>query len=149
MALLLGVKYSTYTRQFFERLKAAKRRGKREAIYSVSGLIARTAKGMLRLRPGKSRAPAPPHAHTKGGLRVIMFAVDGNTSIIGPIRFPRSKRFVEPVPHVHEFGGTVLDLKKFKVYRYPARPYMSRTLEKLKSNNQIPRQFSVSLGRVL
>ncbi len=146
---MLGVKYSTRLKWYFQSLKARKDRGKRDAIYSVSGLIASAAKNMLRFRPGTSRPGASPHAHTRGGLRVIRFAVDGNTSIIGPIRFPRSRQFSQPVPHFQEFGGIVYSIRKAIFYRYAARPYMSKALEQLKRRNKIPKQFSAQLGKVL
>lgn len=142
-------KFISRSKWFFQRLKARKERGKRDAIYSVSGLIATTAKNMLRLRPGPSRPPAAPHAHTRGGLRLIRFAVDRNTSIIGPIRFPRSNQYNEPIPHVHEFGKTVFSIRRSIFYRFQRRPYMSKALESLKRRGKIPKHFSVRMGKVL
>ena len=146
---MIRVRYSSKTTLFFERLKAKKNRGKRDAIYSVSGLIARSAKQSLRIRPGPSRPGAVPHAHTRGGLRVIMFAVDRNKSIIGPIRFPRSRKYNEPAPHIHEFGKTVIDLRRGKVVTYAKRPFMSTTLDRLNKKGLIPRQFSASIARII
>lgn len=146
---MLGVKYSTRLRWYIQSLKARKERGKRDAIYSVSGLIATTAKGMLRMRPGPSRPGASPHAHTRGGLRVIRFAVDRNKSIIGPIRFPHSTQYNQPLPHIHEFGETVYSIRRAMFFRFARRPYMSKAIESLKRRNKIPRNFSVQLGKVL
>lgn len=144
---MIRVRYQSRTTLFFEKLKVRVNRSKREAIYSTSGLIARSAKQSLRIRPGASRPGAIPHAHTRGGLRVIQFAVDRNQSIIGPVKFPRSQRFNEPAPHIQEFGATVIDLRRGKVVTYVKRPYMSRTLERLK--NKIPRNFTASVARII
>jgi hypothetical protein len=57
---MIRVRYTSRTTLFFERLKVRKERGKRDAIYSVSGLIARSAKQSLRIRPGSSRPGAIP-----------------------------------------------------------------------------------------
>lgn len=146
---MIRVRYTSRTTLFLERLKVRKERGKRDAIYSVSGLIARSAKQSLRIRPGSSRPGAIPHAHTRGGLRVILFAVDRDRSIIGPVRFPRSQRYNEPAPHIQEFGKTVLDLRKGKVINFPKRPFMSRTLERLGRKGLIPKQFSASIARII
>lgn len=144
---MMRVKYSSRVNIFVQRLKARTERGKRAGLYRVSGLIASSAKQSLRLRPRASRPGTAPHAHTKGGLRVIRFFVDRNTSIIGPIRFPRSRRFNQPVPFIHEKGGLVYSLFSGRFVTYPARPYMSKTIERLR--NKIPKEFSVQMGRII
>ena len=146
---MIRARYTSRTTLFIERLKARKNRAKRDAIYSVSGLIARSAKQSLRIRRGASRPGAIPHAHTKGGLRVIMFAVDTNKSIIGPIRFPRSRRYNEPAPHIQEFGSSVIDYRAGKIITFPARPFMSVTLSRLRRKGLIPKQFSASIARII
>ena len=146
---MMRVRYTSRTTLFIERLKARKNRAKRDAIYTVSGLIARSAKQSLRVRSGTSRPGAIPHAHTRGGLRVIMFAVDGDRSIIGPIRFPRSKRYNEPAPYIHESGATVIDYRRGMIITFPKRPFMSRTLERLRRKGLIPKQFSASVARII
>jgi len=146
---MIRVRYTSRTTLFFEKLRVRKERGKKDAIYSVSGLIARSAKQSLRIRPGPSRPGGIPHAHTRGGLRVIRFAVDRNKSIIGPIKFARSRKFNEPAPAIHEFGKVVIDLRRGKVFKYAKRPFMSKTLERLDRTGAIPKQFSASIARIL
>lgn len=142
------LKLSARTVTFFKQLKVRVQRGKRNAIYSVCGLIRRDAINRLKVRPGRSRPPASPHAHTKGGLRLIDFHVSGNTGIIGPRKLPSSNRYTKPVPAIHEFGGQVFSIgRTVRSYAYPARPYMSKTVEKL--GPRIPKEFSVQMGRII
>lgn len=139
---------SARTVTFFKQLKASLKRSKRDAIYRVCGLIRRDAINRLKVRPGASIPPAAPHAHTKAGLRVIDFHVDGNTGLVGPRKFPTSNKESEPVPSTHEFGKQVFTTKgKFKLIKYPKRPFMGATVDHLK--NKIPREFSIQLGKVL
>jgi hypothetical protein len=147
---MLRVKYQTRVKLFLQGLRVKKTRAKRNAIFSVSGLIATDAKRSLKVSPGKSKPFAIPKAHTKGGLRVIRFAVrpDGKESIIGPVKFPRSNRFNAAVPSIHEFGKTVIDIRRGKIRNYPPRPYMSRTLERLNRRGEIPKQFAASVARI-
>lgn len=144
---MIAVKYSSRVNIFFQKLKARKERGKQSALYRTSGLVASSAKNSLKVRSGSSRPGAIPHAHTKAGLRVIRFAVDRNTSIIGPLRFPRSRRFNQPIPAIHERGGIVYSLFSGRFVRYPARPFMSKTVERLK--DKIPKEFSIQMGRIV
>ncbi len=147
---MLRAKISSRTTLFFERFRVRKNRGKRDALYQTAGLIARSAKQSLRIRSGRSRAGAIPHAHTRGGLRIIQFAVDGNTAIIGPVRFPRSRQYNAPVPSIHEFGKTVYTLSGItRIRSYPARPFMGPTLIRLDKRNLIPKQVSASIAKVL
>lgn len=142
------LKTTARTVNFFKQLRVRVKRAKRDAIYSVCGLIRRDAINRLRVRPGSSRPPAAPHAHTKGGLRVIDFHISGNTGIIGPRKFPSSNTFNKPVPAIHEFGGQVFTIgRAFRTVVYPKRPYMSKTVEKL--GPKLPRQYSVQMGRIL
>ena len=142
------LKLSARTVTFFKQLKVRAKRAKRNALYSVCGLLRRDAINRLKVRPGKSTPPGSPHAHTRGGLRVIDFHVSGNTGIIGPRKFPSSNKYNKPVPAIHEFGGEVFSLgKKFRQYSFPARPYMSKTVEKLAP--KLPKQFAVQMGRII
>ena len=142
------LKLSARTVTFFKQLSAKLKRSKREAIYRVCGLIRRDAINKLKVRPGSSTPPAAPHAHTKAGLRVIDFHVDGNTGLVGPRKFPTSNKESQPVPSIHEFGLQVFTVRgPFKLIAYPKRPYMSKTVERLKG--KIPREFSIQLGKVL
>lgn len=148
--MMLTAKYRSRVTLFFEKLRARKGRAKREAIVATSSLIVRETKQTLRIRPGRSAIGAVPHAHTTLGLRVIKFAVDGDSSIIGPVKFSDSNRLSEPVPSIHEFGKAVYTIGlKTVYYKYPQRPYMYPTLKRMHRKVQIPRQFSATMARVL
>lgn len=143
------MKYSAKTIWYFQKLNQRVKVGKSRAIFRVAAYIRTSAKRSMRLRSGPSQAPAPPHAHTKAGLRAIEFAVDPSleSAIVGPVKFPGSNFFDSPVPHIHEFGGSYL--ARTGIYQYPQRPYMSTTLKRLHASGVIPRQYSASLAEVL
>lgn len=145
----MPLKYSAKTLWYFQKLQKNIKVGKSRAIFRVAALVRTSAKRSLRLRAGPSQAPAPPHAHTRAGLRAIAFAVDPSldSAIVGPIKFAGSNFFDSPVPHIHEFGGSYL--ARTGIYQYPERSYMSSTLKKLVAQGAIPRQFSASLAEVL
>lgn len=135
---------------FFKQLKVRVKRAKREAIYSICGLLRRDAIGRLKLRPGPSRPGASPHAHTAGGLRLIDFHVSSGNSegLVGPRKFPTSNKYNKPVPAIQEFGGPVFTIGKvFRQHVFPRRPYMSKTVEKI--GPRLPREVSVQIGKVL
>lgn len=142
-------KTKTYLRLRFKTVQKKIKEGKNKALYRVAGLIRTTAKHSMRKRPGPSQAGSPPHAHTRTGLRVINFVVDQarSSAIVGPMKFPSSNFFNEPVPHIQEFGATVAHRRKY--YTYPERSFMGWTLKKLTAEGKIPRQFSVYIGRAL
>lgn len=142
------LRFQARTVSLFRQLKVRARRAKRDALYAICGLIRRDAINRLKVRPGPSRPPASPHAHTYGGLRVIDFHVSGNTGIIGPRKFPSSNQYNRPVPAIHEFGGQVFTIGRvFRTIVYQRRPYMSKTVQKL--GPKLPRQYAVQMGRVL
>lgn len=145
----MPAKLRARTTFFLSRLRARKERAKRGAIYSTAGYIATSAKRRLRIRSGRSRRGAAPHAHTRGGLRMIQFAVDGNSAIIGPVKFPRSNKFNEPVPSVHEFAKTVISLRTLRVYKFPERPYMGPTVKSLARRGFLNRRFSAKVARII
>lgn len=134
-----------YTNSLKRRVSIAEDR----ALYRVAGLVRTATKRSMRRRIGPSSPGTPPHAHTRGGLREIRFVVDtrAKAALVGPLKFPGSNFFNEPVPHVHEFGGGFISRRGFK--NYPQRSYMKSTLDKLVASGKIPRQFSVSMGEVL
>jgi len=147
---MLRAKLSYRIKLFFERLKAKKERFKRDAIYSTAGLIAREEKQTLKVRSGVSRPGSVPHAHTRAGLRVILFAVDRNRAIIGPVKFSTSNKFSEPVPSIHEFGKTVFQVRGiFRILHYPERPYAIVTLKRLQRRNKINKQFAAGIARIV
>jgi len=133
---------------YFNKLGKKVKVGINRGLYRVSGLIRTTERRTIRVRPKASKAPAPPHAHTQGGLRVIEFHVTGNRSIIGPKKFASSNYFNEPVTHIHEFGGTYIT-RKGKLAHYPQRSYAATTLARLQRQGKIPKQFAVSITEVL
>jgi hypothetical protein len=142
------LKYSARTTTFFKQLRVRKNRAKRDATHHACALVRRNAISRLKIRPGPSRPGASPHAHSRGGLRVIRYHVSGNTGIVGPVKFPRSKLYNKPVPAIHEFGGQVFTIGRFfRVFNFKRRPYMSKTIKALRK--KLPKAFSLKLGRVL
>lgn len=141
------MKYTGKIQFFFQKLIRRVRYAENKALYRVAGLIRVTARRTMRNRPGPSKAPKPPHVHTEAGLKEIYFSVFGNKAIIGPVKFPGSNQYNEPVPHVHEFGGTYTS--RFYYNHFPQRPYMSLALKKLHEKGLISRQFSAVMAEVL
>lgn len=143
---MLNVKSQTFS--FMNKLRVRKNRAKKDALYSVCSLLRRDAINRLKLRPGPSRPGSSPHAHRRNGLRLIRFAVSGDTGIIGPIKFPNSNKYNKPVPAIHESGGTVFTIGSvFKQLTFPKRPYMSKTVES--RGPRLSKDFAIQLGRVL
>ena len=105
----------------------------------------------MRKRKGASPVGKPPTAHVRNGLREINFDVRGNTSIIGPRKFPRSRFFNRPVPRIHEFGGQYIfsGYRRTAVMRYPERSYMWNAVKSLNAKNKIQSKFNITLARML
>lgn len=143
----MAFKTRMYFNLRFNNVTRRVKRGKRNALYQVAGLVRTATKRSMRTRAGPSRPGSPPHAHTRGGLRVINFVVDeaANAALVGPIKFPGSNFFNEPVPHIQEFGGNFSHRRRF--FYYPPRSYMNYTVEKLKRTGKIPKAFAVNIGR--
>lgn len=146
---MIGLSYSAKTLFYVQKFNKQVRTAKSKGLYRVAGLVRTTAKRTLRVRPGVSTPGFPPHAHTRAGLRVIEFHVDtlAEAAIVGPVKFPGSNYFNEPVTYIHEFGGTFLSLRGY--WRYPERSYMYYTLKKLAASGRIPKEFSLAMGRIL
>jgi len=146
---MFSLKYSGRTIFYFQKLNTQVRVARSRGLYRVAGLIRTASKRSMRLRLGASRPGTPPHAHTRAGLRVIEFVVDeaAGAAIVGPVKFPGSNYFNEPVTFVHEFGGIFISRRNYSTY--PERSYMYHTLQRLQSAGLIPRQFAVAMGRVL
>jgi len=134
---------------YFQRLKKRLKVGEKAGLYRVAGLIATACKRTIRVRTGTSRPGSAPHAHTSGGLRVIRFFVEQMQAIIGPVKFPGSAFFNQPVPAVHEFGGNVYRRKFNDTAKFPKRPYMITTLNRLIRQGKIPQEFTVEVRRLL
>ncbi len=130
-----------YLQKFNYTVDKGKTKGLRGVAALIRGACIRT------LRVSKRTAPAghPPFAKTRGGLRIIEYTVYRNGAIIGPVKFPGSNFFNEPVPHIHEFGGTYFSRKAY--YQYPERSFMNHTLKQLIARGKIPKEFSVSMAR--
>lgn len=146
---MFGIKYSSKPLFYAQRLATRVRIAKSRALYRVAGLVRTSAKRSIRVRRGPSSAPAPPHAHTRAGLRAIEFVVDeaAGAAIVGPVKFAGSNFFNEPVSHIHEFGGVFIARRGY--WRYPKRSYMNYTLERLVASGKIPREFTIAMGRVI
>lgn len=147
--MIIGAKYTAKTFFYLQKLNQRVRVAKIKALFQTAGLVRTATKRSMRLRGGASRSGTPPHAHTRAGLRQIEFVVDfaAGAAIIGPVKFPGSNYFNEPVPHIHEFGGIFLARRGY--WTYPQRSYMNYTLKKLVAAGRIPRQFSIAMGHVL
>lgn len=144
---MFSLKYSARIQFFFEKFRKRVRIARNVALYRTAGLIRTACRRTIRVRKNASTPRFPVHAHTRGGIREIRFSVFGDSAIIGPVKFPGSNFFDQPVPHIHEFGGTFV--ARYYVSDYPERPYMSTTLKRLHSQNLIPRQFATHVARIL
>lgn len=121
-------------------------KGKQKGLRDVAALIRGACIRSLRISQRTSPPGNPPYAKSRGGLRVIEFSVYTNGAIIGPVKFSGSNFFDQPVPHIHEFGGTYMGRTTY--YNYPERSYMNHTLKQLVAQGKIPKQFSVSMGKL-
>lgn len=119
-------------------------KAKRKGLYRVAGLIRTSSIRNIRISSTVSLPGRPPHAKKRGGLREIKFDVYNNGAIIGPVKFPGSNFFDQPVPHIHEFGGTYIGLRGY--YTYPERSYMNYTLKQLQQRGAIPKEFNVGMA---
>lgn len=134
------------TKLYLHRLNQRIKVGSEKGLYRVSGLIASACRRTIRVRKRPSRPGTPPHAHTRGGLRVIRFSVRGMQSLIGPLKFSNS--LSEPVPHVHEFGKRAYR-RNVGWQNFPKRAYMSVALLRLQRQGKIPKSFSVEVRKLL
>ena len=140
--LRLNAKFKSFGPRFIAR----KNRGKHDALTSEAARYRRAERNLLRIVRGPARAGAAPHAHTRSGLRFILFHVSGNTALIGPVRFPA--RMSRPAPNVHEKGGLVTFFRPFpEVAFYPRRPFAEKVVKRLGPTT--PKKFAVTLGNAL
>lgn len=102
---------------------------------SKVGAFTRTAAIRSMRRRKRSSAPGQPpsaHAPSSQGLRNILFAVEADTMIAGPVSFNGIES--ADVPQVHEYGGLKSNRIRTRkgterrTVRYPARPYMRPAL---------------------
>jgi hypothetical protein len=119
-------------------------KGKKRGLNKVAALIRASCIRTLRISKQTSPPGSPPFAKTRGGLRVIEYVTYGDTAIVGPIKFPNSDFFNQPVPHIHEFGGTFFNKRAY--FNYPERSYMGHTLNQLIAKGAIPQEFKVGMG---
>lgn len=141
MALKFSIKSIFYRQKF----NSTVRKGKRFGVARVAALIRGSCVRTLKVSQRTSPPGSPPFAKTRGGLRVISFDAYENGAIIGPVKFPGSNFFDEPVPHIHEFGGTFFSVLGYR--HYPQRSYMYHTLRQLDAKNMIPKEFSVGMAQ--
>jgi len=132
---------------YLQRVTSQIEKGKRAGLFRICGYIRGACIRSLRIAKTASTPGNPPHAHTRGGLRLIEYSVYENGGIIGPIKFTSSNFFNEPIPHIHEFGGTYMHRKGYS--QYPQRSYMGSTLARLHQRGVIPKEFSASLARYI
>lgn len=80
--------------------------GSNKALQRAGAYVRSVVRNSIKKRknPDVSSEPGnPPHTHGSHGYKdTIVFAVDGNTAVIGPI----AKAGREPLGQIHEFGGT-------------------------------------------
>lgn len=141
------MRFTVRTQYFFQKLNKRIKDAKIQGLYRVCGLIRSATRRSLRIAKGPSSPGKPPHAHTSGGLRIISFAVNGNTGMIGPDKFSGSNTLNEPVTFVQEFGGTFSSKWGYKLY--PERSYMNSTLNRLHAQGLIGKEFSTTIAKVL
>lgn len=146
---MLTTKYSGKILFYAQKLNRQIRVARNRALYRTAGLVRTSTKRSMRLRKGVGVPGHPPHAHTRAGLRAIEFVVDefAGAAMIGPVKFPGSNYFNEPVTYIHEFGGIFVARRGY--WRYPERSYMNYTLKKLVMSGRIPKEFTLVMGRVL
>lgn len=133
-----GVFYST---KFNATVQKSKQAGLQRLAAYIRGATIRS----LRISQRTSAPGKPPYAKTRGGLRIIQYSLYRNGAIIGPVKFPGSNFFNQPVPHIHEFGGTFMSRKGFR--QYPERSYMNSTLQQLQKRGAISKEYSVGMAR--
>lgn len=119
-------------------------RGKKRSLNRVAALVRASCIRTLRISQQTSPPGSPPFAKTRGGLRVIEYVTFQDTAIVGPVKFPGSDFFNQPVPHIHEFGGTFFSKRAY--FNYPERSYMGHTLNQLIARGAIPREVKVGMG---
>ncbi len=129
---------------YLQKFNYTKEKSKQAGLMSTALFIAGACKRTIRISPNPSSPGSPVHSRTRGGLRMIETAVYRNGALIGPVKFPSSNFFNEPVPHIHEFGGTFFS--RFGLWTYPERSYMYRTLKQLHASNKINKRFSATMA---
>jgi len=77
------IKYSAKINFYLNKVHRRVKTGRNRALYRTAGLIRTSAKRNLRIRSGPSRPGKPPHAHRRGGLRVIQFHVSAIKLLLG------------------------------------------------------------------
>ena len=114
------------------------------AMKRVGALVRREGQDtMPRIVRTVSRPGEPPHRHktTKHSLRNIQFDYEPRNKgvVVGPVHFQSGD-----TPHLIEFGGVKVRRRaggRSRRMRYRKRPFMAPSLEKVRKENGIPRQF--------
>lgn len=147
---MLALKYSGRVIYFFRQFHHRVRVAKNKALYRTAGLIRSACIKTIRVSANPAPPGMPVRSRTRAGLRLIRFSVSSmeDSALIGPIKFGWSNSWDEPVPHIHEFGGTFMS--RFSYFAtYPQRSYMGFTLNKLRRQGVIPRMFAASVARII
>lgn len=129
---------------YSSKFKSRTTRASKYSLGQTSALIAKEAREKIRVRPGSSRAGTPPNAHTRGGLRVINYDVQGKQSVIGPRIFRHTERYNRTIPNLHERGGVGFSSVSRQRKRFPERSFMYSATKRLNRAGKINRRFSVS-----
>jgi len=102
----------------------------------------------MRVRRKASPPGSPPSVHNRPGLKEIAFFVENDRrAYIGPRKFRRRSKLNKPVPHVHEKGGTAIEVRngRWIIKRYPERSFMYRAVKTLKRKGKLNSQFRYML----
>jgi len=142
MSLKLTFKAIFYAQKFSYKIKKTSQRG----LSYICGYIRTSARRNIRISKRASAPGSPVHSRGRGGLRLIEYAVYSNGGVIGPVKFAGSNFFNQPIPFIHEFGGTFISLKGY--FSYPKRSYMSYTLNQLQAKGVLLKQFSYQMGTI-
>lgn len=134
---------------FFDKLKKRVKVAGHDGLNRTCALIRRESIEKMRHRPGASRVGSPPHNHIRPGLKAIVYHVDGNEGLVGPLKFRGSKFFNRPVPNIHEFGGVAVGISfgRNTLARYPERSFMYSAVKNLQRKKKIGNEFKIGFRR--
>lgn len=144
---------------FFDRVKVINRlsAGERRAMSKIGAFIRVSARQSMKRRKTVAPASSPPSVHSRSKvytLKNILFGYEPTQHrvIVGPVllsRFAKTReagrgntlvKASEPIPALHEFGGTAKLLSPKgdeREVRYAARPFMGPALERERQNGKL------------
>jgi len=100
-------------------LRRKAERGKYRGLGHAAGAVRLIAKRSIRKRKKASRPGTPPSTQTKRLPAAILYAVEPDRAVIGPVA-----SIVGTAGEAHEHGG------RYKRENYPQRPFMAPALDK-------------------